>query len=49
MTHSLTLSGVGFGLAVAGLYLTWGAGIACLISGVVLFVVGGLLSRHEGQ
>ncbi len=39
---------VGFVLATAGVYLNFGLGWACLVSGGVLFVAGGLMSRREG-
>jgi hypothetical protein len=38
---------VGFALACVGVYLTLGLGPACLASGVVLFVAGGLQARRR--
>jgi hypothetical protein len=32
----------GYGFALAGVYLTWGPGIALLTGGIVLFLAGGL-------
>lgn len=46
---SLPLSVLGFAGAVAGVFLNWGAGWACLVGGSVLFVVGGLLASREGR
>jgi len=36
----------GFGLAVLGVYLLAGAGWACLVAGLVLFLAGGLNARR---
>jgi hypothetical protein len=45
VADALTL--LGFGLAVAGLWLLFGVGWACLVAGIVLFVAGGLQARGQ--
>ncbi len=37
---------IGFGLAVAGVYVIAGGGWACIVAGIVLFVAGGLHGRR---